>query len=181
MKIYKITNVLTNLSFIGVTELDPIEYYNNRFDDSIRYKSKFLDMIKHTLFEDLEFKLLDDLNPDEAWAKQIYYIFHYNTYNSGYQSNYGSKLYGEGWKPKKIKPVKKKKDKEIKVIKPVIYGKYKLPKHKVYKIYNIVTEQHGKVTLTEYNTCISRLPYTSIDVRKLLNGEISQLGNWILL
>ena len=103
MNIYKITNKKTEQSYIVVTPMSWLSYYEYRLDDSKTWSSKFLDMIRRTKERDLEVTCLEtDISVDEAWYLQIRYIKQFNTYDKGYQSNTGGMKWDEGWE-KRVK------------------------------------------------------------------------------
>lgn len=170
MKLYKITHLHTKKAFIGVTDMSPRDYYSAREDDAKIWDSKFLRIVKVSNFNDWEFTLLDNLPDDEAFAKQTYYIFLFNTFKKGYQSNYGTKFFGHGYTAL-IKVTNN--DNEIERLKM-------LNEISSYKIRNIVTKSKRTIKVSIWGTLSHSLPYDSNELKKLIYKEIDIYKDWVL-
>lgn len=91
-KIYKITNKINNMSYIGKTENTIEKRFKQHIRDSRKEKNKdrklYADMNKYGI-EFFEVELLEDCLTEEASEREIFYIKLYGTYRNGYNMTIG--------------------------------------------------------------------------------------------
>ena len=87
-QIYKITNIITNLSYIDQTKYDAVGRYNahmNTFKNT-----KFYNSIHKYGQENFKLEILEDNVPNNKLDElEIYYIALFDTYNNGYNETIG--------------------------------------------------------------------------------------------
>lgn len=93
--IYKITNLINQKSYIGLTHRTPELRWKEHINTVYREKGR-----RHHLHnailkygpENFEFKILEEVSEDELNNREKYWIKYYNTYDNGYNETLG----GEG-------------------------------------------------------------------------------------
>lgn len=92
MIIYKITNNITNLSYIGYTKFSINERWFQHYTRALRENKnrKFYNAIRKYGVGVWDVETIDIANSnDEAKSKEIFYIEKYNSYNKGYNATRG--------------------------------------------------------------------------------------------
>ena len=89
--IYKITNIINNHSYIGLsTHVEDRWYYHkNRYNWDRESNKLLYQAIKKYGIENFTFVLLEECEPEELSEKEKYYIKKYNTYKNGYNMTLG--------------------------------------------------------------------------------------------
>ena len=90
--IYKITNNITNQSYIGQSK-----DIDQRFKEHCNHKNTVVGAdINLYGVENFSFEILEICAPEKLDEREVYYIEKYNTYNTGYNKSIGgSSLPGE--------------------------------------------------------------------------------------
>lgn len=93
--IYKITNLINQKSYIGLTHRTPELRWKEHIDITYGEKGRRHHLhnaiLKYGL-ENFEFKILEEVSEDELNNREKYWIKYYDTYDNGYNETYG----GEG-------------------------------------------------------------------------------------
>ena len=93
--IYKITNLINQKSYIGLTHRTPELRWKEHIDIAYGEKSRRHHLHNAILkygIENFEFKILEEVSEDELNNREKYWIKYYDTYDNGYNETYG----GEG-------------------------------------------------------------------------------------
>ena len=91
--IYKITNILNNKCYIGQSVQIENRWkwhkrnYNNKNEPS--YNCKFYRAIRKHGLQNFEFEIIEECEHDKLNEREIYWIAHYDSYHSGYNSTLG--------------------------------------------------------------------------------------------
>lgn len=92
MIIYKITNTLTGLPYIGYTKKTLEERWKSHYGQALKETKnrKFYNAIRKYGIDCWTLEIIETVEtPDEAKDKEIFYISHFNSYHNGYNSTLG--------------------------------------------------------------------------------------------
>ena len=84
--IYKITNLINNKSYIGLSTHieDRWNYHKSPYNwQREQNKTLYQAIIKYGI-ENFNFEILEECSPEQLSEKEKYYIKKYDTYNNGY-------------------------------------------------------------------------------------------------
>jgi len=93
MIVYKCTNLVNGISYIGVTTKS-IEYRKRTHENASKYSNKkFYNALKKYGFDNFEWSILHECSSiDELSSLEKYYIEKYDTFNNGYNLTTGGEL-----------------------------------------------------------------------------------------
>jgi len=92
-KIYKITNLVTGLCYIGLTKNSLKRRFSGHRKDAGRYKNSKMSiaLTEYKNINDWKIELIEDnISRDDVIERERYYIKLYNSFENGYNSNAGS-------------------------------------------------------------------------------------------
>lgn len=93
--IYKITNLVNNLSYIGQAKDIYERYYNHHIYDYLRLDYDLYKAMRKDGFDNFIIEVVELCPIEQLDEKEIYWIQYYNTYNNGYNMTKG----GQFWSP----------------------------------------------------------------------------------